>query len=306
MDALEFEIIAEGLGFPEGPVAMADGSVILVEIETGRLTRIWGAGRREVVAELGGGPNGAAIGPDGAVYVCNNGGMSPGRAANLSGPEAIGRIERVDLSTGKVERLYDHVAGRPLSAPNDLVFDRSGGFWFTDLGKVLADSSEFSGLYYARADGSSVVQQHWGPFSYNGVGLSGDERTVYVAETRSARLWSFALEGPGRMAPASGASRSRRRLLGTAPGNVSLDSLALTAAGRICVGTLGHAGTEGGITVFGPDGEVVQRFAFPDPMVTNICFGGPDLRTAYLTFSTTGRLARARWPEPGLKLAFNA
>ena len=68
--------IATGLQFPEGPVAMDDGSVLLVEIARGTLSRVTPDGRISVVAELGGGPNGAAIGPGGDVYVCNNGGFS--------------------------------------------------------------------------------------------------------------------------------------------------------------------------------------------------------------------------------------
>ncbi|MEL6664263.1 MAG: SMP-30/gluconolactonase/LRE family protein, partial [Pseudomonadota bacterium] len=63
---MEFEIVAEGLRFPEGPVVMADGSIIIVEIADGCISRIWGDGKREVVARPGGGPNGLAIGPDGA------------------------------------------------------------------------------------------------------------------------------------------------------------------------------------------------------------------------------------------------
>jgi SMP-30/Gluconolactonase/LRE-like region len=67
--------IASGLSFPEGPVALADGSILLVEIAAGRLTRIAPDGSKSTIAEMGGGPNGAAIGPDGKVYVCNNGGF---------------------------------------------------------------------------------------------------------------------------------------------------------------------------------------------------------------------------------------
>src|SRR5215467_6534507 len=78
--------VAEGLHFPEGPVAMADGSVVLVEIRRGTLTRVTPNGRRETLAELGGGPNGAAIGPDGAVYVCNNGGAWLWREGELHMP----------------------------------------------------------------------------------------------------------------------------------------------------------------------------------------------------------------------------
>ena len=68
-------VIANGLQFPEGPIAMPDGSVIVVEIGRGTLTRVLSDGRKEVIAKTGGGPNGAAIGPDGACYVCNNGGF---------------------------------------------------------------------------------------------------------------------------------------------------------------------------------------------------------------------------------------
>ena len=104
--------ICEGLRFPEGPVALADGSVLLVEIEAGALTRVFPDGRKVVVARPGGGPNGLAIGPDGAAYVCNNGGfewhqapeggLMPGmQPANYSG----GRIERIDLHTGEVRVL---------------------------------------------------------------------------------------------------------------------------------------------------------------------------------------------------------
>lgn len=112
------ECLAEGLGFPEGPVAMADGSVIVVEMFAQRISRCWN-GRRETVCETRGGPNGAAIGPDGALWVCNN-----GRDADHVLGE--GWIERVDLATGRLERVYDACDGKPLHAPNDLVFDASG------------------------------------------------------------------------------------------------------------------------------------------------------------------------------------
>ena len=138
------QAITEGLQFPEGPIAMPDGSIILVEIARGTLTRVHKTGKKEVIADLGGGPNGAAIGPDGACYVCNNGGFkwekdaSSGylRPIGQSDDYVTGRIERVDLETGKVERLYDTCGENRLNGPNDLVFDKSGNIWFTDLGKA--------------------------------------------------------------------------------------------------------------------------------------------------------------------------
>lgn len=305
---MDFDVVAEGLAFPEGPIAMADGSVILVEVQRQTLTRVWG-GKSEVIAHLGGGPNGAALGPDGAVYVCNNGGFEwremmgltlPGHAAH---DYAIGRIERVNLATGRFERVYDHVpdlAGdrRPLSGPNDLVFDRSGGFWFTDLGKSFGRKKDLGGLYWAKPDGSKIVEAVHGSVGFNGVGLSPDESTVYAAETITARLWAMEIKGEGAVAPAPLAGFGT--CVATLPGFQMLDSLAVTAAGNVCVATL----LNGGITTFTPAGET-SHIAFPDPVVTNIAFGGPDLRDAYICLSATGKLIKARWPEPGLPLNFH-
>ena len=72
---VELREITSGLRFPEGPIAMPDGSILLVEIAAGCLTRVAADGTKSLVAETGGGPNGLAIGPDGRCYVCNNGGM---------------------------------------------------------------------------------------------------------------------------------------------------------------------------------------------------------------------------------------
>jgi len=304
---MDIEIMGEDLLFPEGPVVFPDGSVVLVELRSGDLTRIWGDGRKEVVAHLGGGPNGAALGPDGAIYVCNNGGYLPSR--NEAGaviprhPQATpfdgGRIERVDLATGKSERIYTHCEDRPLRGPNDLVFDRTGGVWFTDHGKVDEAKRDLSGLFYATPDGRRIEQAVFGALSFNGVGLSPDENTLYVADTHSARLWAFDLDGPGALRRKPDARHSGR-LIGTAPGDVMLDSLAVTQAGDVCVGAL----IQGSITTFRLNGAI-ETFPTPDSFATNLCFGGRDRRDAYITLSTSGRLAKVRWPEPGLALNFN-
>src|SRR5262249_58724288 len=119
----------KGLRFPEGPVAMPDGSVILVEIERKTLSRVTPDGRIHVVANLGGGPNGAAMGPGGKIYVTNNGGFEwierPGRlfpAVQAKG-YAGGSIQVVDPQTGKFETLYDACDGRRLRGHNALVFE---------------------------------------------------------------------------------------------------------------------------------------------------------------------------------------
>lgn len=284
------EIVAEGLAFPEGPVVMADGSVIVVELAAGRITRCWN-GRTETVCDIGGGPNGAAIGPDGALYVCNNGGLDFAKFQNARGSGHEGRIERVDLATGKFERLYDRCGGIALEAPNDIVFDADGRMWFTDLGKTHDGIRTASGLLSALSDGSAITAINRHAVSYNGVGLSPGGEHVYVADTHQARLWRYDRK----------VEEQRPEWVATASGPVGFDSLAVTAAGNICVATL----YEGGITTIAPDGTS-HKYDIPgERYVTNIAFGGEDMRDAWITLSTSGRLVRLRWDEPGLELHYN-
>ncbi|MEO8298205.1 MAG: SMP-30/gluconolactonase/LRE family protein [Burkholderiales bacterium] len=299
-------VLSEGLGFPEGPVALADGSLLLVEIAAGVVSRLRPDGQRQVVATTGAGPNGAALGPDGALYVCINGGfewhhqpdgtLRPGlQPADYAG----GRIERIDLVTGAVSVLYTHSDKAPLRGPNDIVFDADGGFWFTDLGKRRPRDGDHGGVCYARIDGSSCREVIFPMTTPNGIGLSPDGRRLYVAETTTGRLWGFDVTGPGRIAPAPGAIAAHGGLLVAGlPGYQLFDSLAVEANGNICVATLYN----GGITVISPDGGSIEHVPLPDPLTTNICFGGPDLRTAYVTLSSTGRLVALDWPRPGLAL----
>jgi gluconolactonase len=306
---LNIREIASGLRFPEGPIAMPDGSIILVEIARGTLSRVTPAGKIEAIAELGGGPNGAALGPDGAVYVCNNGGFK-WRETPETGLRPIaqaddysgGRIERVNLATGKAEILYLGTENGPLKGPNDIVFDRTGGFWFTDLGKARAREMDRGGLYYARADGSSIREAVYPLLTPNGVGLSPDEKTLYAAETQTGRVWAWDLTAPGQLAPPGPAALAPGggRLLAGLPGFQLFDSLAVDTEGHVCVATL----MNGGITSISPDGRDITHYPMPDYMTTNICFGGPDMRTAYITLSSSGKLIAVDWPRPGLRLNF--
>ena len=303
---VEPEIVCEGLDFPEGPIALRDGSVLAVEIAAGLLVRISPSGRKTVVADLGGGPNGAAIGPDGAVYVCNNGGFQwhretgmvrvIGTPANYSG----GRIERVDLRTGRFERLYDSCGWRPLNGTNDLVFDRHGGFYFTDHGKIRERSVDRGAVYYAKADGSSIREVIFPISLPNGVTLSPREDILYVTETETARLWSYRILSPGEVEIMPYPSQNGGRILYGAGGFQRCDSMKVDAAGRVVIATLQH----GGITTVSPEDGFAEHVPMPDRHSTNLCFGGPELRTLYVTLSSTGRLARIAWPRPGHPLNF--
>jgi gluconolactonase len=301
---VDVTIVAEGLGFPEGPVACADGSVVFTELRNGRCSRVTPDGKLSVFSACGGGPNGLAIGPDGFFYLCNNGGNRyvEGHSMGL-GPHPDyrhGYIQRIDPATGEATLLYREVNGRPLSAPNDLVFDRHGGFYFTDMGKRHPRHRDNGGVYYALADGSKIVEVAYPMLSPNGCGLSPDAATLYVADTEGARLWAFAVRGPGQLEPKAQFAPHSGRVLAGLPGNARFDSLAVMASGNIAVATL----NTGYITEFSPAGDIVRAVKMPDSYPTNICFGGADMRTAYVTLSDRGALAVMQWPEPGLKLAF--
>ena len=134
------------------------------------------------------------------------------------------------------------------------------------------------------------------------VGLSPDESVVYVADTESSRLFAFDITSPGVIRREPFPAPYGGRCVAGLPGFQRFDSLAVEAAGNICVATL----VTGLITVISPAGQLVRQVKMPDVYPTNICFGGSQLRTAYITLSASGQLAAMEWPEPGLKLNFMA
>jgi len=314
VDPANLRVVATGLRFPEGPVALAGGAVLVVEIARGTLTRVEPDGITEVVAECGGGPNGAAVGPDGAVYVCNNGGCFdwqdrfgltfPGSPPPASWP-GHGSVQRVDLATGDVTTLLTECDGHPLRAPNDLVVDAAGGIWFTDHGVRQERTSDVTGAYWCAPDGGDVREVREVAFPLdapNGIGLSPGGDRLYVAETHTGRLWGWDVTGPGQLSRTGLLAPHGAELIADPGRGALFDSLAVDGDGWVCVATLGG---QPGITAFSPDGTRAEYTPLPDPLTTNICFG-PDGRTAFTTLSGTGQLVAFDWPRPGGRLAFAA
>ncbi|MEO7408628.1 MAG: SMP-30/gluconolactonase/LRE family protein [Vicinamibacterales bacterium] len=329
-------MICSGLKYPEGPIFLPDGSIVLCELAGGTLTRVSPEGRATIIAALGGSPNGAAIGPDGKVYVCNSGGFTflyigdKGIAAApyqgaicLAGnqpPTYIGgSIQRVDIDSGTFETLYTQFttaggAQLPLKGPDDIVFDDEGGLWFTDWGKARERDRDATGIYYARADGSSIREVLFPLDAPNGIGLSPDRKRLYVAETYTRRVLFWELAGPGQIAPTGTTIDHSRLLTAQIPGQGLLDSMTLDDEGNVYVATLLPHGNDftsnGGITVISPAGEVLDFIELAvgsifDPLPSNICFGGPDRRTAFITLGGSGRLVACEMRVPGLPPAFH-
>ncbi len=182
------------------------------------------------------------------------------------------------------------------------MFDNEGGFWFTDHGVHGDRTSDRTGIYYAKADGSSISEVIFPVDAPNGIGLSPNGDRLYAAETHTGRVWAWNVSSPGAAEGANPVGPGGGELLVGLPDFQLFDSLAVDGDGWVCVATL----VNGGITSISPDGSTTEHFATDDPLTTNICFGGPDLRTAYITCSGSGRLIATEWPRPGLQLAYHA
>ncbi|SEP29917.1 SMP-30/gluconolactonase/LRE family protein [Trujillonella endophytica] len=288
-DTMTARTVTSGLRFPEGPAAAGDGSLVVPEIEGGTLSRVWPDGRRELLADCGGGPNGVAFGPDGAVYVCNSGGFAFMTEDGIRFPYAGadgnvgGSLQRVDPATGAVGTVFTDSEGERLGSLNDIVFDTTGSCFVVDTTRGC--------LHYADPLAGTIRVATGGLAMPNGAGLSPDGTRLYVSETYSGRVLVLDVTAPGVL-------DGPRELFVDDTGH-GWDGLAVDGAGNVCVANL----KQSGITVISPDGEVLDAFVtpVPDPYVTNVCFDGG---TAYVASGGRGVLYAVDWPWPSLRLNF--
>lgn len=277
-------VIAEGLRFPEGPAFDRDGNLFVVEIQGGQVSKIAPDGATSVFAKTGGGPNGAAFGPDGQLYVCNNGGFP--------GPDKEdGRVERI-APDGTVHVLLREVDGEPLNSPNDLAFDADGNVYFTDpvWGQGGVAGAPAGHVCFCSADGRAK-RLHTGFQFPNGIGVSPDGATLVVCESLTNKLHAFPIREPGVV--------GEPRVFGDLGRGAIPDGFAFDADGNVlCCGF-----ESGKVHVFPPGGgEKLQTLDCEDPRVTNVCFGGPEFKSLFVTESGLGRVVRLEWTRPGMVL----
>jgi gluconolactonase len=334
-DASTLEVVCQGLGFSEGPIAMPDGTILLVDIKKQCLTRIRHDGSQELVAKVPGGPNGAAFGPDGRVYICNNGGfdwtetpLPSGQIITVGEHQADGykggSVQALDLGSGTLETIYTDceistvMSGlgprtpkelplpSSLRGPDDLVFDAAGGFWIADFGKSRPRDKDTTGVYYARADGSYIREKIFPLDGPNGIALSPAGDRLYVSLTFRRQLVYWELDGPGSIRPNPATIDGAYVLNAAMPGD--LDSIKVDEQGNIYALTILRKKTpfcNGGVTVVSPKGEIIEFFeiALPGkcvPMPSNLCWGEPDRMTAYITCGASDMLVKVRTSIPGL------
>ncbi len=298
---MDTTVIASGLEFPEGPVCDPDGSIYFVEIRGGRVCEIAPDGTLSVFAKPGGGPNGAARGPDAALYITNNGGFT-WRKGLPTGPASdyeTGRIERINTNAqGNVERIYTSCEGARLSAPNDLVFDAEGNFYFTDpihrdpaVRELPHQPTKRKGsVYYASPDGKNIQRAATNLQHPNGIGLTPNGKTLLVAETFASALCAFPILAPGEL--------GERQPFCSLPNGYHPDGFCLDEEGYVLVCCV----LGGGIIVFDPTGKQVDLIPSEDKVVTNIAFGGLESKTLYITESGLGRVVTMEWGRKGLEL----
>ena len=279
LETVEAERLATGFVFTEGPLWHPEGFYYFVDIRTNRLYRITPGQKAEVVRETAGG-NGTTFDLQGRLILCEGGGR---------------RVTRMGRD-GKAETLVDRHQGGRFNRPNDVVCRSDGSLYFTDPDKrVPYAEREIPGpagrdnlwdgarVYRVAPDGAVSVLAHC---EYpNGLAFSPDERTLYVANTRSSMyIHAIEVDAAGSMA--------RRRIFadmnaGTERGIP--DGLKVDSVGRVyCTGP-------GGIWVFSPEGDRLGTIRFPEQAV-NFAFGGADLRTLFCCAHTSVYTLRVKVP----------
>ena len=353
LDNSRIKILARDLDYPEAPVYCRDGSILLVEIKGERLTRISSDGKKTVVAEVPGGPNGLAVGPSSdhtiELLVCNNGGMNwiayppppsepppPGYKRKLwvSGTQpanySCGSLQSVDINTGAVTTLFTETSLPPaypplpftnwdppyaLRGPDDLVVDAEGGIWMTDFGKQRPRDVDVTGIYYVSPDRKTMRQAVYPLNSPNGIGLSPDGQWLYVALSYERKIVKYKIASGGIFEPNPHTLDGSYPVTGALPGISVLDSMAVDCEGNLYVATMIPQGynpsVNGGISIISPDGDLLEfvEIVLPDgnycPLPSNICFGGDDMRTAFITCGGSGYLISMPSQIAGLPLSFN-
>ena len=295
----EEAVVVTGLAFPEGPSVGRDGRLYVVELPRGCVSTV-ADGRRAVFALLGGAPNGTAFGPDGLLYICNNGGNWPPKPSTGGKPGVGGGLAAIQVvhPDGSFRVLVHEIGGVALNGPNDICFDDRGGFYFTDPawaprspeGIAHAEKSPPGDVCYVAADGRA--SRVWSNLLFpNGLHVTPDGKALVVAETGTGRVWRFAIRAPGELAQPEVVID-----LGLESG---LDGMCFDVEGRLLIAGCGSSS----VYVLAPDlRRLEQTIAFSDPDNTNVCFGGDDHRTLFVTQATSGRVVSIQWPVPGMRL----
>ena len=272
------EVFAKGGKFLEGPAADQEGNLWVVSINSGAVSKIAPDGKWTDVFNTSGQPQGLKFHKDGRLF-------------------GVDRKKGVFVYDVKAQKLSDYVLyfqNQNFLGPNDLILDRQGGLYFTDpWGMSLANLR--GAVYYVSPEGkpSLLIDNMAFP---NGIAISADEKTLYVAETMRNAVWAVGLEEPGVM------TQRRARILAYLPGGgVGPDGMAVDEQGNLYVAYF----DAGEVVVFTGKGKLIGAIKLPageGTFTTNVTFGGLDRKTLYITEADKNVIYKVAMKVRGLKL----
>jgi len=272
---MEFKVFATGFTFPEGPAFDRQGSLFVGNMRPPKVGIVHKVTPQGVVSEFvntGGAVNGLAFHPGGDMYAAD---------ARLG-------ILRI-TPQGEVAVFASEYQGRHFGGPNDLVFDSQGVIYFTDPVRRPVPDPCISPVFKVYPDGR--VEPFAEDFVFpNGIGLSPDERTVYIVESRADRITRVAINPDG--------TAGKRDLLYQFPAGEHPDSMAVDEDGNILAAMLG----KGVIAVVSPGGSLLEEMPAGGARPSNVCFGGPEFRRLYITETETNSVTMVGYGRRGLKL----
>jgi gluconolactonase len=273
--------IATAVAFTEGPVADRDGNVYFTELVFQRILKLTPQGVLSVFREQSNNANGLLIDPEGRLIACEGAASQRMGVMQTFKP----RITRTDLRTGKIEVLADSYQGKPFVGPNDVTIDSKGRLYFTDLAGGAVYRLDAPGKL-ARILGTPDIQRP------NGIQISPDDSTLYLIEANQT-------QGGARMIRAydlrpDGAVANMRVHYNFYPGR-SADGMSIDSEGNLYAsagmgqlrGTSETLDTKTGIYVISPRGALLKFIPIAEDYITNNAFGGPDMKTLYVTAGKT-------------------
>ena len=276
--------IATSVSMLEGPTVDGEGNVYFTDILMQRIMRFSKDGKFSVFRDKSNVANGMVFDLQGRL-VAAEGATSPTAERSGMATGGIPRVTRTDLKTGKIEILADTFNGKPLSGPNDVTIDGKGRLYFTDSTGAAVYRIDAPGKV-ARILAAPEIQRP------NGIQISPDDRTLYLVEANGA-------QGGARMIRAydllpDGTVKNMRMFYNFYPGR-SADGMSIDTRGNLYAaagmhrtrGTSETLATKCGVYVISPQGKLLKFIPVPEDYLTNTAFGGPDMKTLYITAGKT-------------------
>ena len=274
--------IAISMTWTEGPTQDAQGNVYFTDIVSQRIMKLSRDGVLSTYREHSNVANGLLIDPQGRLIACEGAEFAQAGAKVAKGKP---RVTRTDLKTGKIETLADNYHGTPLDGPNDITIDGKGRLYFTDMSGSAVYRIDAPGKI-ARILAAPDVQRP------NGIQISPDDTKLYLVEANPIRggarmIRSYDLQPDGTV-------RNMRVHYSFYPGR-SGDGMSIDTQGNLYVsagmnrlrGTPETLDTKTGVYVISPQGKLLKFIPIPEDFISNNAFGGPDMKTLYVTAGKT-------------------